>query len=43
MLICGPASFGEKYLGVRVFWKIGKVLKSAFLAVTAYNPLKIEG
>jgi hypothetical protein len=33
---------GEKFLGVRVFWKIGKVLKSVLLAVTAYNPPKIE-
>jgi hypothetical protein len=33
---------GEKFLGVRVFWKVGKVLKSALLAVTAYNPPKIE-
>lgn len=34
---------GEKFLGVRVFWKIGKVLKTALLAVTAYNPPKVEG
>jgi hypothetical protein len=34
---------GEKYLGVRVFWKIGKVIKSSLITVTVYNPLKIEG
>jgi len=33
---------GEKFLGVRVFWKNGRELKSVLLAVTAYNPPKIE-
>ena len=33
---------GEKFLGVRVFWKIGRELKSVLLAVTAYNPPKIN-
>ena len=32
---------GEKFLGVRVFWKIGRELKSVLLAVTAYNRPKI--
>ena len=33
---------GEKFLGLRVFWKIGRELKSVLLAVTAYNPPKID-
>jgi hypothetical protein len=34
---------GEKFLGVRVFWKVGRELKTALLTVTAYNPPKIVG
>ena len=34
---------GEKFLGVRVFWKIGKVFKTVFLTFTTYNPPKVEG
>ena len=33
---------GEKFLGLRVFWKIGRDLKSVLLAVTAYNPPKVD-
>ena len=34
---------GEKFLGVRVFWKIGKTFKTVLLVVTSYNPPKVEG
>ena len=32
----------QKFLGVRIFWKVGAEMKSALLAVTLYAPPKVE-